>query len=108
MQVLIYPVTDANVDRPSYLDPENQLLLTRDSMIWFFDHYIRTLPGALNLMPHRFTRRISPVCHLQSCSPPSMTRCATKARSTPNGLRMPASRSTCSDTRVRCTHSSHY
>ena len=40
MQVLIYPVTDANVDRPSYLDPENQLLLTRDSMIWFFDHYI--------------------------------------------------------------------
>ena len=51
MQVLIYPVTDANVDRPSYLDPENQLLLTRDSMIWFFDHYIpdparRTEPDA--------------------------------------------------------------
>lgn len=40
MQVLIYPVTDANFDRPSYTDPENQLLLTRDSMIWFFDHYI--------------------------------------------------------------------
>ena len=51
MQVLIYPVTDANFDRPSYLDPENQLLLTRDSMIWFFDHYIpdvsrRTEPEA--------------------------------------------------------------
>ena len=51
MQVLIYPVTDANFDRPSYLDPENQLLLTRDSMIWFFDHYIpdparRTEPDA--------------------------------------------------------------
>ena len=44
MQVLIYPVTDANFDRPSYTDPENQLLLTRDSMIWFFDHYI---PGCL-------------------------------------------------------------
>ena len=40
MQVLVYPVTDANFDRPSYVDPENQLLLTRDSMIWFFDHYI--------------------------------------------------------------------
>ena len=40
MQILIYPVTDANVDRPSYMDPENQLLLTRDSMIWFWDHYL--------------------------------------------------------------------
>ncbi len=40
MQVLVYPVTDANFDRPSYLDPDNQLLLTRESMVWFFDHYI--------------------------------------------------------------------
>ena len=40
MQILVYPVTDANFDRPSYTDPENQLFLTRDSMIWFFDHYI--------------------------------------------------------------------
>ncbi len=40
MQILIYPVTDADVDRPSYMDPENQLLLTRDSMIWFWDHYL--------------------------------------------------------------------
>ncbi len=51
MQILVYPVTDADFDRPSYLDPENQLLLTRDSMIWFFDHYIpdaarRTEPDA--------------------------------------------------------------
>ena len=51
MQVLVYPVTDADFDRPSYVDPENQLLLTRDSMIWFFDHYIpdvarRTEPEA--------------------------------------------------------------
>ena len=51
MQILVYPVTDANFDRPSYTDPENQLFLTRDSMIWFFDHYIpdaarRTEPEA--------------------------------------------------------------
>ena len=39
LQVLIYPVTDANFERPSYTDPENQLLLTRDGMIWFWDHY---------------------------------------------------------------------
>ena len=40
LQVLIYPVTDFNFDRPSYVDPENQLLLTRDGMIWFWDHYV--------------------------------------------------------------------
>ena len=39
-QILIYPVTDADFDRPSYTDPENQLLLTRDGMIWFWDHYV--------------------------------------------------------------------
>lgn len=38
-QVLIYPVADADLDTASYLDPENQLLLTRESMIWFWDHY---------------------------------------------------------------------
>ena len=51
LQVLIYPVTDADFDRPSYTDPENQLLLTRDAMIWFWDHYLpessrRTEPDA--------------------------------------------------------------
>jgi acetyl esterase len=40
LQVLIYPATDANFDRPSCTDPENQLLLTRDAMIWFWDHYL--------------------------------------------------------------------
>jgi acetyl esterase len=39
LQVLIYPVTDADCDRSSYLDPENQLILTRDAMVWFWDHY---------------------------------------------------------------------
>ena len=40
LQVLIYPVTDSDLDLPSYADPENQLLLTRDGMIWFWDHYL--------------------------------------------------------------------
>jgi acetyl esterase len=40
LQVLVYPVTDADFDRPSYVDPENQLILTRDAMIWFWDHYL--------------------------------------------------------------------
>jgi acetyl esterase len=40
LQVLIYPVTDADLDRPSYTDEANQLLLTRDAMAWFWDHYV--------------------------------------------------------------------
>ena len=39
LQVLVYPVTDADFENESYTDPENQLMLTRDSMIWFWDHY---------------------------------------------------------------------
>jgi acetyl esterase len=39
LQVLVYPVTDADLETPSYLAEENQLLLTRDGMIWFWDHY---------------------------------------------------------------------
>ncbi|MEW9550579.1 alpha/beta hydrolase [Nonomuraea sp. NPDC050783] len=39
MQVLVYPVTDCDLDNASYTDPDNQLLLSRDSMIWFWDHY---------------------------------------------------------------------
>jgi acetyl esterase len=38
-QILVYPVTDSDVDTPSYLDPANQLALSRDGMIWFWDHY---------------------------------------------------------------------
>lgn len=40
LQALIYPVTDADFDRPSYLDADNELLLTRDAMIWSWDHYL--------------------------------------------------------------------
>lgn len=40
LQVLIYPVTDADLGTTSYQDPQNALLLSRESMIWFFDHYV--------------------------------------------------------------------
>jgi acetyl esterase len=39
LQVLIYPVTDCDLDSTSYRDPANQLMLSRDSMAWFWDHY---------------------------------------------------------------------
>lgn len=40
LQVLIYPVTQADLDGPAYLDPQRQLLLTREDMRWFWDHYL--------------------------------------------------------------------
>lgn len=40
LQVLVYPVTDADLARPSYGAEENQLLLTTDGMAWFWDHYV--------------------------------------------------------------------
>jgi acetyl esterase len=39
MQVLVYPVTNANFDNGSYTDPANQLMLSREGMVWFWDHY---------------------------------------------------------------------
>jgi acetyl esterase len=39
-QMLIYPVTDWDVDTPSFHAPENQLMLDRTSMIWFWDQYV--------------------------------------------------------------------
>jgi len=42
-QVLVYPATTMDVDTPSCLDPENQLLLTREAMIWFLNHYVPEL-----------------------------------------------------------------
>lgn len=54
MQVLVYPVTDADLGTDSYVDPANQLMLSRDSMIWFWDHYapderVRAQPDAAPL-----------------------------------------------------------
>lgn len=40
LQVLVYPVADADLDNASYSDPANQLLLTRDAMAWFWGHYV--------------------------------------------------------------------
>ena len=40
MQVLIYPATGAEFDGPSYVNPDNQLLLTRQGILWFWNHYV--------------------------------------------------------------------
>jgi acetyl esterase len=41
-QVLVYPVTDAAHESPSYVENGTGYLLTRASMVWFFDHYFST------------------------------------------------------------------
>ncbi|NHZ95093.1 alpha/beta hydrolase [Massilia sp. CCM 8734] len=40
-QVLMWPVTDANFDTPSYKQFANGHFLTRDLMVWFWDSYTR-------------------------------------------------------------------
>ncbi len=40
LQVLVYPVTDCDLGTTSYLNPDNQLLVDRGAMIWFWDHYV--------------------------------------------------------------------
>jgi acetyl esterase len=39
LQVLIYPVADCDFSTTSFGDPTNQLLLSAESMVWFWDHY---------------------------------------------------------------------
>lgn len=39
-QLLVYPVTDYNYDTPSYRENAEGYLLTKDSMVWFWDHYL--------------------------------------------------------------------
>lgn len=39
-QLLFYPVADCDFERPSYRDPANQLMLTREAMQWYWDHYV--------------------------------------------------------------------
>jgi len=59
-QVLIYPVTDCDLNTASYLTLENQLMLNRDTMSWFWQHYLpdeeaRTHPDASPLRSQSFT-----------------------------------------------------
>src|SRR5690606_1184529 len=39
-QVLVYPVTEPDFDNGSYTDPANQLALNRQTLMWFWDHYV--------------------------------------------------------------------
>lgn len=55
LQLLLYPVTDTNTERSSYIEHAEGLPLTRSDMQWFFSHYA---PKSLWSDP-----RISPLQH---------------------------------------------
>ncbi|HTY19110.1 MAG TPA: alpha/beta hydrolase [Myxococcota bacterium] len=58
-QTLIYPVTNADFETPSYRDNAEGYMLTRDAMRWFWDHYVpdrarRSDPYASPLCAEKF------------------------------------------------------
>jgi len=58
-QILLYPVTDARLTRPSYRSNGEGYLLTTDMMAWFWDHYcprpeLRMQSTAAPLLAGRF------------------------------------------------------
>jgi acetyl esterase len=41
-QLLVYPVTDYHFDTASYRENAEGYLLTKDAMVWFWNHYLRS------------------------------------------------------------------
>jgi acetyl esterase len=49
-QLLVYPVTDGACDTASYHANANSYLLTKEMMLWFWNHYVRTAADRLQPM----------------------------------------------------------
>ncbi len=81
-QLLIYPVTDYHTPgTPSYRDNAEGYGLTRDTMVWFWDHYLADPSAGCRSLRIAVARaRTSAACRRRSWSPPNTTRCATKAK----------------------------
>ena len=47
-QMLIYPVTNRDYETVSYRDNGDGYFLTKDSMVWFWNHYLREEQDAVN------------------------------------------------------------
>ncbi|CCH79165.1 Esterase/lipase/thioesterase [Nostocoides japonicum T1-X7] len=74
LQVLVYPVTDCDLDTPSSLAPENQLLLSRDYMVWFWTHYLpeeeaRTNPSASPIRADSLAGLPPALVYVAECDP---------------------------------------
>ena len=64
LQLLVYPVTDHSYDTVSYKENGEGYLLTKDMMVWFWDHYLNNAGEGDNpwVSPLRATRpvRVAP------------------------------------------------
>ena len=91
---MIYPVTDlSSFATSSYQEFAEDHYLTKKEMEWFRGCYLQSMDDARH--PHAsplLANRISPGCRRLSSSPPNATRCATKAKPTPNAWRTPECR----------------
>jgi acetyl esterase len=47
-QLLVYPVTDYGYDTTSYRENAEGYLLTKDAMVWFWNHYLRSADDGNN------------------------------------------------------------
>jgi acetyl esterase len=47
-QLLVYPVTDYHFDTASYKENAEGYLLTKDAMVWFWNHYLRSAADGAN------------------------------------------------------------
>ena len=94
-QLLLYPVTDYHTPgTPSYEENAEGYGLTRDTMKWFWAHYLNDPSEGAH--PHASPLRAPtcPACRPLSSSPPNTTRCATKANSMPRSSGRPVCRRT--------------
>ncbi len=49
MQLLVYPVTDCDLERRSYFEYDgDELILNRRDMVWFWDHYVPDAAARVN------------------------------------------------------------
>ena len=93
LQVLVYPVADCDFDTASYDGNGEGYLLEAEQMQWFFDCYTRRRHDR----PHRLADLAAARARSARrrargrASPPSTTRCATRARRTPTGCATRAS-----------------
>ena len=63
-QVLIYPVTDHDLDTPSYVENATGYVLTREGMRWFWSHYL--VRAAQGREPHASPLRAPSLAGLPS------------------------------------------
>jgi acetyl esterase len=49
-QVLLYPITDCDLDTKSYIENAEGYFLTRSEMAWYWDHYVKNAEDRLH--PH--------------------------------------------------------